>query len=332
VNGSGSITAHFHPLAQLYLYTTPTTCGSIEVNGLSYPDGAQLTLPAPNSYSVNSTPCAHYGFLYWLTSSGISVANGSLLMESAARLTAVFGPLTYQIQLNVAPGECGGVKVGSNLYVNNTSLGEPYGNYTIAPTPCSGFHLVSWDVSGNVTIKPLASGHYLLTVTGTGKVLGLYRPVPPVVTIACPSSAAVGTSVSCTVVVGTLVPPYNYTYVWSWGDGSPTTTTAANFTSHTYGSLGTYQVQVTVHDPYGRVADANQTVSVLSSPPGSNTSLTLTAVLAIVIGVLAVLAAVLLALRGRAPPPPDERSTAIAQTEPETNPESETKSIRSTEP
>ena len=281
---------------------------------------------------MNATACPHYGFLYWLPSSGISVSNGSLIMESAARLTAVFGPLTYQIQLNVAPGECGGVRVGSNLYVNNTSLGEPYGNYTIAPTPCSGFHLVSWDVSGNVTVSALPTGHYLLTVKGSGKVLGLYLPVPPIVTVACPSSAAVSTSISCTVVVGTLVPPYNYTYAWSWGDGSATTTTAANFTSHSYGSLGTYEVKVTVHDPYGRVASANQTVQVLSSPPGSNTSLTLTALLAIVIGVLAVLAAVLLALRGPAPTPRDERSSAPTETDAETNPESEPRSNRRNQP
>jgi hypothetical protein len=330
VNGSGSITAHFHPLAPLFLYTTPTTCGSITVNGVPYSDGAQVALPAPNTYTISVNACPHYGFLYWLPSSGIAVANGTLAMSSAARLTAVFGPLTYQVRLDVAPGDCGGVKLGGNQYVNNTTVAEPYGTYSIGPTPCSGFHLVSWTVTGGVTITTLANGHYQMTVADSGSVLGMYLPVPPVATLAAPSSTAIGGSIALAVVIGTLVPPYNYTYIWTFGDGA-TATTAANFTTHSYASIGTYQVSVKVIDPYGRVAYANQTVQVLTSPPGSNTSLTLTAALAVVIGVVAVAAAVLLALRGgRVPPEAGERAGAEAT--PETSTPTEEKSIRKTEP
>jgi hypothetical protein len=312
VNGSGSITAHFHPLVPLYLYTTPATCGQIIVNGQSYPDGSEVTIPAPNTYSVGVSPCANFDFLYWLPSSGISLGNGSMNLQSAARLTAVFGPVTYHVVLNVAPGDCGGIKIGPDQYVNNTTIGEPFGNYTIVATPCSGFHLVGWTIENlnlsnrstnpGLIVREAGNGRYVLTIQGSGRIVANYLPVPPVVSIELPSSTAIGWSVSMSAVVQTLVPPYTYTYVWNFGDGT-SATTAANFTTHTYTTVGTYLVSVTVHDPYDRNATANATVQVLKSPPGSSTSLTLTAALAIVIGVVAVLAAVLLALRtGRAPP------------------------------
>lgn len=51
-------------------------------------------------------------------------------------------------------------------------------------------------------------------------------------------------------------------YAWNWGDGSATEETDSATISHTFGSTGTYRVQLTITDSQGRTAITRQDVAV----------------------------------------------------------------------
>ncbi|MCI4347207.1 MAG: PKD domain-containing protein [Thermoplasmata archaeon] len=279
VNGSGSITANFQPLEPLSISTIPSTCGSVIIAGVGYTSGQTANIAAPNSYPISAAPCAHYTFGFWVSSTGAAVANGTLYLYSRALLTAIFRPAVYQVVLDVYPRTCGGAQLTyagtTNVYTNNTTLALSFGNYPVGISPCSGFHLDHWVVTGNVTVLSAFSDTTTLVVNGSGSLTGVYFPAKPVVSLAAPSSVYTGFTVSLSVHIGTLVAPYTYSYDWSYGDGAKETTTY-NFTTHNYPVAGQYVVRVTIHDPYHREANATATISVVAQSAGAASGIGLT--------------------------------------------------------
>ncbi len=92
--------------------------------------------------------------------------------------------------------------------------------------------------------------------TGTFKVLSV-PPPPTVVATANPTTGSMPLTVSFSAMVSDGLSPF--TYSWTFGDGG---TGSGSSTSHTYGSPGSYTVQVIVTDSRGRLTSDSVTIDV----------------------------------------------------------------------
>ena len=314
VNSSGSIEAVFHPLVPVDIGTDPGTCGAVVIAGTAYANGSTAMLPENAVYSVGAAPCSHDVLSYWVTTGGATIANGTLDLSATAIVVAVFVPALYPITVSIEPGSCGQVTVGTVDYSNGANLSLPAGPYFLAGSLCPGFELLAWHTTGGLTI----SGGSLI-VTGPGNLTEVAGPIPPTVSVTVPATTGVGAATFFAATIQVPVPPYNYSYNWSFGDGT-TAVTPSNFTSHTYASTGTYTVTVTVHDPYGRVAVASGSVTVVSGAVASNYGIGTTGLVLIVVAALVVVAgavvAVVQARRARRAAPDEPLAPEPIQEEP----------------
>ncbi|MCI4357889.1 MAG: PKD domain-containing protein [Thermoplasmata archaeon] len=293
VNGSGSITANFHPLAAVTLLTAPAACGTIAINGAAYPSGTVVELPAPDTFRIAAQPCAHYRLAFWTWTVGANIAtsNGTLSLFSTSILQAHFQLQVYTVVVDIVPYNCGGLDLSNggahNDYTNNTTVSTAFGYYNVTAKPCAGFHLFRWSVAGGLTLVSNTSNTTELLVASSGNLTALYQAVSPILHIAVPSSAYAGTTVTLTGNVTTPVPPYTYTYEWLFGDGS-NVTTRDGFTTHTYALRGTYIIHVKVIDPYHRTSNATATISVVGQSTSAIAGIGVAGYLAIAIAVVAV--------------------------------------------
>ena len=301
VNGSGSITATFHPLVLLVVYTSPAACGSVTIATVAGPLGLDnnmtAELPDGANYAITAVPCAYQTLSMWDTSTGATIANGLLTLSGAATITAVFAPAVYSVRLAVATGGCGQVVLGTTPYTSNSTVGLTAGPYSLSAQPCAGYRLGAWQTTGNLTASGVPAA--TLTIRGNGTVTAVISAVPPSVSITVPSSAASGSSVVLTATVAVPVPPYNYSYAWSFGDGA-TATVPSNTTSHTYSTTGTYLVELTVHDPLGRTATTQANLTIVPPPSGSTFGISSLGLVVLgVAGAAVVLAAAVFVVRAR---------------------------------
>jgi PKD domain-containing protein len=297
VNSSGSIEAVFRPIATVAIETTPSACGSIMVNGVTYHSNDTAILTEDYPYPVTPVPCAHYSFVGWTDTVGATIVNTTLYLATDAILTANFLPTPYNVSIRIDPGTCGSVYVNGNSETNGSFVTLAYGTYPVRAAPCLGNRLTGYSVTGGVTVIGTT-----VSIAANGSLLAMYRPVPPSVVLGVPSSSFAGDIVSLSATIGVLVPPYNYTFNWSFGDGAAATT-PANFTSHTYASPGTYHVSVTAHDPYGRNATANQTIQVVPLSSSSSNGVPVSTLAILAVFAVAVVALLALAYWRRRPPP-----------------------------
>lgn len=295
LNSSGAIEAVFEPLAELFLNTVPASCGSIVLDGQSYTNNVTILVPQLATYSLLAVPCSGFTLSHWENTSSLLLTPGSIYVAGGGVLTAVFVPIVYSILVTLNPPSCGDLLVNGARTTNGTVLHLAEGNYPLTPQPCLGDHLDHWEIVGNLSVSGAT-----LTVGGAGNLTAVFLPVPPSVTLSVFSSTLVGQELELYATVAVPVPPFNYTYTWSFGDGTPSVTTPANFTSHTFRSTGSFTVSVSVHDPFGRVANASAPISVL--PVGGTQAVTLSSLQIAAFGVIG--AALLLVfavayLRGR---------------------------------
>lgn len=312
INGTigGSITATFTPLVTVYLYTSPAACGTVTLAGVSYFDNESVELAQDAFYGLTAQPCQNYTLGGWVNSTSATIEGSQVYLAASAVITAVFVPVRFTVTVLLTPPSCGQAQIGTAHVSNGTVLSLGVGNYNLSTTSCLGFQLLAWNASGGITI----AGN-VLTVAGAGTLSGAFGPIPPAVAISAVASTFAGDAVLLTATVADPVPPYNYTYAWTFGDGA-VGTTPANFTTHVYGSAGTYTVHVTITDPYHRTASASQTVVVL---PTSGSSLGLPAVVWIAIGaVLAIAAVLVIGSLWRRPPPPEPDDAAPLPAAPST--------------
>ena len=297
VNSSGSLAAEYHGLVVVHIDTVPSTCGSVSIAGLSYTDGAAPQLPVDFHYPIVAVPCAHDVLASWQTTSGAAIANGSLQVNGSAVLTATFVPALYPVGLYVLADGCGTVSVNGVGYSNNSTVDLTAGAYPLTPGLCAGYVLSSWTSTGAVNVSGTT-----LNVNGAGAVTEVGAAVLPSLTLAVPTSAPTGSAIVLRATVAVPVPPFNYSFAWTFGDGT-SATSASNFTSHAYGSPGTYEVRVTVVDPLGRTASAESNVTVVaaSAGPAVEAGPVALAVIGVALGivVVAVLVSMLLARRRR---------------------------------
>lgn len=308
-NGSGAIEAVFAPLVPVFLYTSPGSCGSISVGGTTYVSNSSPQLTENVPYPITATPCTGYAFTQWTnTSSGLLAgglynSTGTLTIVGEALLTADFAPIRYDVTFTISPPNCGSVVVSGANELNGTVLAMAHGTYSLNSAPCTGDHLLSWTLTGNLSVV----GTHLY-VNGSGTVEAIYRPVYPTVSLSLTTSSFEGEAVPFEATVAVPIPPYTYNYTWSFGDGSPTVTTPVNFTSHAYANAGTYAVSVTVQDPLNRNASANGSVQIITSSLGAGSLISPLSLALFIVAIIGLIAIVVLAFRRprAAPSPPPE--------------------------
>ncbi|HZY70415.1 MAG TPA: PKD domain-containing protein [Thermoplasmata archaeon] len=303
VNDSGSIEAVFRPLATVFLFTSPATCGGIALGGVLYHNNQSATVPEGAVVSLAAVPCAGEALSAWENSTGAILTATTAYFQTNSILTAVFAQVGYPVKFLLSPAACGEIRVGNRPVHNGSLLDLPLGSYPIQAVPCTGDHLTSWQVSGAVGVV----ANTTLNVTGPGNVTAMFQPVPPVVFLSVASSSLTNSPVELVATVQTLVPPYNYSYAWTFGDGSAPLTTPVNFTDHIYAHAGTYHVSVKVTDGLNRTANASQPISVVNPTTSGSLSFLNSGTYAVV-GALVALAVALLAVgayRRRHPPAED---------------------------
>lgn len=151
--------------------------------------------------------------------------------------------------------------------VNPSTFTEYQQYWTLAGSPTG-----SGQYAASTTYKFQVADTYTVTVVGwCGAADGqYYGPVNAVVVVANPLSASITSSTTVTAGMGlyftSQVSGGNgaYTYSWTFGDGG-TSTQADPF--HTFMSVGTFTVTLTVSDESGQQRSASTVIVVTASTP-----------------------------------------------------------------
>ena len=165
VNGPGSILASFRPGTEEFFVgfiTAPTGCGSVVFDGTSYVNSEYSDVLPDTVHTLRASPCPGYGFVNWVVSGGIAIANGLAYVNQSGSIEAVFHPLVG-VSFETDPTDCGSIVVDGVPYTNGTSALLPENAvYTIAADPCAHFVLSAWVAGGGATI---ANGTLVLNAT-----------------------------------------------------------------------------------------------------------------------------------------------------------------------
>ena len=96
----------------------------------------------------------------------------------------------------------------------------------------------------------------------------LTAPAPPTATFTDPGSGTLGAPVSFDVTSATPGSGGTITwYLWDFGDGQTTSTATAQPVNHTYSSVGTFHVTLTVVDSYGDIGQVEHDIRIGGAPP-----------------------------------------------------------------
>ncbi len=175
LSNNGSVAAAWawiRPHVVVTVATSPTTCGSVLLNGSTYADGDRATLLFGVPVDVGlSAACSGYQFSGWTLSEGAGADNLSVLGSaftpgSNGTLTANFIPAGSGSTLTFAttPAACGGIDFRGAAYVTGQSLYVSASPYPIAPAPCVHWGFENWSTTGGASV---ASGNVTVTSSGT---------------------------------------------------------------------------------------------------------------------------------------------------------------------
>jgi hypothetical protein len=174
LSGNGTLIAHY--VAQLTLYASSPSQGSVLLNSTLYSNGATLDLPVGN-YSLLPVPEPWSEFLRWTTLGGLSVGAGLAHVASTGTLTALFrfAPL---LGVGLSPPTCGALTVNGSSAASGTSVQLPLGAYPLRAPSCNASSELfeDWALSGGLSVSAIGSPSATLTVTGNGTLVAQYVP------------------------------------------------------------------------------------------------------------------------------------------------------------
>lgn len=135
------------------VYTEPTNCGSVEINGSYYTTGGTVYL-STGIYQISSESCQNTVFSTWKAgSSNLSVSSnisstttltvtgsGSLYMTSYSSYSS------YSVSFETGPTNCGStITFAGSQHANSATTNVIPGTYTITANPCTG---AGWKFTG----------------------------------------------------------------------------------------------------------------------------------------------------------------------------------------
>ncbi|MCI4334764.1 MAG: hypothetical protein L3K04_03955, partial [Thermoplasmata archaeon] len=178
VNATGVLGGIFQFAPVVRAGVSPPSCGPLEVNGSALASGS-TTQWAVGSYPIASPNCTGSSELFeaWMVTGGVSVrsaesANATLTVTGNGTVLAEFVP-GFLVRFAQVGGEGGVLRLNGTTEPNGSSALLAQGTYPLNATAMgSGFRLVSWRLSGQVSV----SGG-VLTVSGPGNVTALFGPV-----------------------------------------------------------------------------------------------------------------------------------------------------------
>ncbi len=163
------------------LVTSPFSCGTVSVNGVPYPNGFTLSLPA-GSYNVTATPCVGYATTSISTGGGVryNAASATVAVGASGSVVARFttttpGPANATVEF-LAPGSCPFGTLDGVTVSPNTARSLALGTYAIAAASCGTESFSRWVVAGGASVGAALSATTSLTVSGNGSVEPLYAP------------------------------------------------------------------------------------------------------------------------------------------------------------
>lgn len=183
VTGNGTLTVEFTengappPTVSVTIASAPASCGPLLFDGEEAASGAVLTVEA-GTYNISAPACSGYDFVAWSASGGVSLgaagATVAVTLRSAGTLTAVYSPTPTgadaTVTVMVVPSACGPVVgVGTAFYANGSMFTVPLGSYSSSAGSCTGFTLVGWTSTGDVSLEPNA-----VDVQGNGTITATY--------------------------------------------------------------------------------------------------------------------------------------------------------------
>jgi PKD domain-containing protein len=178
VVGNGTVIENNYRLTEVYVATSPGTCGGILLDGTSYSNGTYVPLQNHSAYTVTAFTCPGH-FLDAFTASGGLTLSGSLLtVNGSGTLLVVSLPGVPSIFVGfvTTPAKCGGIDLGGTVYTNGafTTL-APGVVLSIAALPCVDYGNVSWAVTGAIAI---VGGEAFLN--GSGAITAVFGAIVPI--------------------------------------------------------------------------------------------------------------------------------------------------------
>ncbi len=149
-----------------------TVAGAANGNTVS---GSKTGITKGTAYDITATPTTGYTFGGWSATNGsssITIANSSSASTKVtfknysnnATVTASFNETMSAVTLSATPSGKGSFTIGG-VAATSTSVGVTT-TKSVTAVPISGYHFVSWAVSGGATISSTTANP--VTVTGTG--------------------------------------------------------------------------------------------------------------------------------------------------------------------
>lgn len=169
---TGSVRATFVGyLYNIFFGTTPTTCGSISLNGSTFVNGGSTT-SQPGTFPVVANPCPGYYTTSLTASGGISILTGYATVTNNGTIDATFAPKSFNITVDSNPAACGGINIGSKGIRAGTTAQVLAGAYEYTAWACVGYVLSSIAGSVNVSVNPWINGpqNGSIQVVGDGTV------------------------------------------------------------------------------------------------------------------------------------------------------------------
>ncbi|MCI4344925.1 MAG: hypothetical protein L3J87_04805, partial [Thermoplasmata archaeon] len=150
-----SIFEYVRPTDNVTVETSPSFCGTVNINGGFYTNGAVVPLLDNLPYFLGLTAgCGSYSFAGWGIQGNFTVLGRSLTPHGNGTIIATFISTSSAVNVlfQTSPSNCGGILYNNSGYTNGESLNFTLGTFAISPDPCAHSRFLEWNVTGGVSV------------------------------------------------------------------------------------------------------------------------------------------------------------------------------------